>query len=290
MITDSRYIVSSVEKIKSISADGISEFIEVLSIEHNKEHNTQVFKDTVNDKKLEKSSLINCQLLELTNDIAIFNVYGLSGFLEKKHCSWKRSASCEDVFKKGSEYPLRILFIDNNNERIILTNRKENENPLLLSNCPKVREIVKVEINVERNKVLLGITKDDFEIVIPKEELSWSQFEDYSKYLNKSVDVIVYDITIDDDLILGSIKRNISNPWQNINTIYPRDSLIVAEVEHVNEFGVCLMLPNGLLGFLRKDRIITSKTPGDFVKGTMLEVVIDKVIGETKKIYLRLPK
>jgi hypothetical protein len=286
---DSRYSISNVEKIKSTSVEGVSEYIEVMSIEKNKEQSNDVFKDTVIEKKIEQNAYITCQLLESTHDLALFNVFGLIGYLEKKHCSWKRSQNCAEIFTNGNEYTVKILYIDYNNERIMLTNRRDNENPLLVANSPKLKDKIAVEINMLTNNYLLGITNDDFEVIIPKEELSWSQFEDPSKYINKKIDIIVYDILKEDGLILGSIKRNTNNPWININTIYPRDSLISAEVEHVNDFGVYFVLPNGLLGFLRKDKILQSHSVVDYIKGNRFNVVIDKVIGDKKKIYLRLP-
>jgi len=99
--SDKRYNVSDVQKVKSLNKDGIIEFIEILSIEKNTDNSDDKFKELVEYHELKNGDTVKCQLLDLMPDLAIFDVYGLTGYLYSKYCSWSRQTKCSDLFFKG---------------------------------------------------------------------------------------------------------------------------------------------------------------------------------------------
>jgi len=149
--------------------------------------------------------------------------------------------------------------------------------------------VINVEFAIDKTDHFLCISDSEYEVVVPKDELSWASHVEFSKYDGIKSDVLIYRIVKEDGLILGSIKRHLKNPWTNINSIYPRGSIVKAEVQHVNEYGVYFILPNGLNGFLRKENILVSQTNEKMIKGNQIDVVIEKVLASKNRIYLSLP-
>jgi len=261
--------------------------ISLLSIKNNEELSDNSFLELINYNNINVGDTIECISLEVLRDVAIFDVNGISGFVYQKECSWSHIVECPQVFKQNNKYNLIVKDIDNINERLLLSNRHAEQNPNLLSDYPKLNTTIRVKIIYEFKTSFLAQFSDKIEVIIPKKELSWSSFVEYEKFKNLETDVIVYSLQ-PDSTILGSIKRNISNPWSSILKQYPRNSELTAEIVNINERGVNFLLPNGLIAFSSNEKVSQSQTEQKIIIGNICTIRIEKIFTKLQKIYVVL--
>lgn len=288
LLQDTRYSTSSLMQHKTRHRSISRNKIDLLSVERNQNYSDQRFRELVDFHKIKEGDFINAKALDVLDDIAIFDIFGLSGFVYQKECSWKKLECCSDVFRKNSSYNLKIIEIDKMNERIVLTNKQSDDDPLLSEEIPKVDDVIEVIIKAECRTYFISHDKNGLEILILKKEISWANSVEYDKYNGIKTKVLIYEIDKEGSNIYGSIRRNLDNPWSNILQIYPRNSVVESSVLHVNDRGVLFLLPNGLTAFISNEKIINSKTKENFTKGNKHMIQIDKIEVRKKRIYANL--
>lgn len=283
---DKRYSLKSIRASTNSKLNSYD--INLLSLMKNSLLSDNSFQELVETSKVYIGKVIECICSEVLEDLAIFDVNGITSFVFRNECSWSRLISCSDTFKSGHQYSLKVLSIDSTNERLLLTNRKEEEDPKLLSNFPELYSIINIKIVREYTYEFLAFySEDKIEIIIPKTEISWSDFVDYSKYIDQEIKALIYKVK-PDSRIYASIKRNMDNPWSAILEQYPRNSILKGKIIKIDSQGAYFQLPNGLTAFSSSEKISQSKTIRNITEGEIHQVKIDKILTKIKKIYVTM--
>lgn len=121
-------------------------------------------------------------------------------------------------------------------------------------------------VNLEVGQILRGrvshiggnyalIHVDNYDFILPKEEISWTKntrIKDYIK-LDEDIDVVV--VRVEEDRAMVSLKRRYPNPWINIEQKYSKGQLTKGKVVNIKDFGIFVELEPDVRGLVNKSEM-----------------------------------
>lgn len=232
-------------------------------------------------------------IIDVAKNTCIVDVKGINCFLLVDDCSWNKTTSCNDIFEENDKLDLLVKYIDKENNRVYLTGKLPETNPIKLSSIPKKDSIISVKVKGIYKSNLLA-KYDRLEILIPFSEISWLPYDSViSDFVDKDVQVKI--INISSDSILASIRQAEEDPWPVIHKSYFKGKEMLGEVISVSENSVRVRLPDGLTGFINKESMIKAGYEYEnylknVVKGQGLEVVVSKVFINRRIIRFELKR
>jgi small subunit ribosomal protein S1 len=132
--------------------------------------------------------------------------------------------------------------------------------------------------------------------LIPASEIAWGRIEDIGERVavGQEVTVTVLKLDWDNDRYSFSLKDSQPDPWQNATALFAEGSSQAGTVVRLTEFGAFVSLAPGIDGLLHISRLGAGRRighPREVVKeGEVLEVKIDSIDLEKKRISLSLPR
>jgi small subunit ribosomal protein S1 len=124
-------------------------------------------------------------------------------------------------------------------------------------------------------------------------ELSWGRVAHPGQVLQvgQTIDVIVLEVSPERCRIALSLKRLLSNPWENAGVHYPVNSIVPAVITALVPFGVFARLEEGLEGLIHTSEILL---PADmtiksyFAPGQTIEVRVLQVDAPRQRLGLSM--
>ena len=132
--------------------------------------------------------------------------------------------------------------------------------------------------------------------LLPISEIGWDRVEDIHERLSvgQTLEVVITKIDQQNDRISFSLKKTLSDPWDDVWMKYPEGSFHAGTVVRLMKFGAFVNLGPGVDGLLHISKLGKGRRiahPGDAVKvGQTFEVRIDAVDRDQKKISLSIPE
>lgn len=219
---------------------------------------------------------------------------GVDGFIPNEELSWVKNSRLK--LEKGDIAQGRVIDIDNEHKKIVLSLKLLQENPwnVLKKEHPegsivtgKVKTITDFGIFVD-----FGAHSDG---LVRKSDVSWKEEPADLNTMFKTGDEITAKILVIDDekekISLG-IKHLEKNPWKDIDKLYPTGKVVDAEVSKVNKDSVEVILPKDIKGVIIAKELDENKViPEDFCKvGDKLTAVVLKADKREKEIQLSIKK
>lgn len=195
------------------------------------------------------------------------------------------------------EFPAKVIEVDRDKNRIVLSERAVSEKEELeleekaLKNL-KEGEILKgsvkeltsfgafVELRVEIGKKPVPI-----EGLVHISELSWEKISDPSKIVSVGDKVEVKVLGTKDGKLSLSIKDAQKDPWISAEEKYQKEQKLKGKVVRKSGFGVFVELEPGIEGLVHMTKIPPDK---DIKKGDEIEVYIEEINAPERKISLGL--
>lgn len=131
--------------------------------------------------------------------------------------------------------------------------------------------------------------------LIPVSEIAWGRIEDIHERLAVGQEVIVTVLKLDwdKDRYSFSLKDSLPDPWEGIGAMFPEGSVVTGKVVRLTEFGAFVSLAPGIDGLVHISKLGAGRRishPREVVQvGDVLEVKIDSVDSEKKRLSLSLP-
>ncbi|HUH65000.1 MAG TPA: 30S ribosomal protein S1 [Syntrophales bacterium] len=130
--------------------------------------------------------------------------------------------------------------------------------------------------------------------LLPISEIGWDRVEDIRERLSvgQVLDVLITKIDLQNNRISLSLKRTLSDPWNDADAKYPEGTIHKGKVVRLTKFGAFVNLGPGIDGLLHISKLGKGKRivhPSDAVQlGDAIEVKVDSMDKEKKKISLSL--
>ncbi|MBN2040682.1 MAG: 30S ribosomal protein S1 [Spirochaetes bacterium] len=191
-----------------------------------------------------------------------------------------------------------------------VTDLEENGRNIILSNRVILEKERRAKIEVMQNELkegmkIKGTVKSvqdfgafvdigGFQALIPISEISRGRVENIKDYLKKGqeVEAVILNIDWNKEKISLSMKELIADPWEAVNTKYKEGSIYTGKIVRLTNFGAFVTLEPGLDGLIHISELggnTRIKHPREVVKeGDSLEVIVDKIDSEKKRISLKL--
>jgi small subunit ribosomal protein S1 len=132
--------------------------------------------------------------------------------------------------------------------------------------------------------------------LLPISEIGWDRVEDIYERLSvgQTLDVAITRLDWQENRISLSLKKTLSDPWNEVPAKYPEGTFHAGTVVRLTKFGAFINLGPGIDGLIHISKLGKGKRiahPGEAVNvGQTIEVRIDAIDGDQKRISLSIPE
>ncbi len=198
------------------------------------------------------------------------NVGPLDGLVHVSEVSWQRSSKSRETYKKGDTVKVKVIGIDNENDKISLSIRQAQGNPwdTVTERWEKGQQAKGVVINVTDFGAFVEV-EPGIEGLVHIGDLSWSRIKHPREVLHKGqeVDTVVLDIDpVKKRMSLG--YKQLHDPWTGIEERYAKGQDIKVKVVRLADFGAFVEIEKGVEGLIHISQLSTHRVekPGDVLQ------------------------
>ncbi|HJZ22955.1 MAG TPA: S1 RNA-binding domain-containing protein [Candidatus Babeliales bacterium] len=209
------------------------------------------------DRKRVMDSLTENQVIQgmvknITNYGAFIDIGGIDGLLYITDMTWGRIGHPSEILKLGETITVKVLSIDQNNNKISLGLKQLEENPWqALPEDIKVGSKVKGIISSITDYGLFVEIQKGVEGLVHISEVSWTdRIHDLHKHykVGQEIDAVVVTLDKNNRRMSLSVKQLEENPWQTVGQKFQVGDKIKSTVSNVTDFGVFIQLLPGVDG------------------------------------------
>lgn len=244
--------------------------------------------------KLEKGQVLEGVVKNTTSYGVFIDLGGIDGLIHITDLSWGRISHPNEVVKLDEKINVVILDFDNEKKRIALGLKQLKPHP-----WESLDENMKEGDEVE-GKVLIVADYGAFVEIAPGveglihvSEMSWSQnlrtAQDYFK-VGDIVKSKILSLDREERKMSLGIKQLSEDPWKNIETEYPLDSIHPAKVCNFTGFGIFVELKEGVDGLVHISDLSWTKKikhPSEFTSiGAEINVMVLEIDKDNRRLSL----
>jgi small subunit ribosomal protein S1 len=198
----------------------------------------------------------------------------------------------------GTRLPFRITDYAENGRNIVVSRRS-----LLEEEQRRLKDEAQAGIEVGMTVSGTVVSLQDFgafidigglEGLIPISEIGWNRVKDVRDVLSvgQQVQVVVKVIDREKDRISLSLKDTLTDPWDQVDQMYPQGSFHTGSVSRLAPFGAFVTLASGVDGLLHISKLGAGKRinhPREILKeGESVEVKIESFDRANRRLSLAL--
>lgn len=193
----------------------------------------------------------------ITDFGAFVDIGGVDGLLHVSEMSWKKIHHPSEVVKVGDEIDVFIKALDEENHKISLGHRKDEDNPWLhFESNHKVGDIVNGTV-VRLVPFGAFVDVDGVDGLIHISELSWRRINHPSEILSEGqvVECNIKDIDVEKQKLSLGYKRVEDNPWEIFKSKYHVGDVVKCKVVRMVSFGAFAEILEGVDGLIHISQI-----------------------------------
>ena len=240
--------------------------------------------------------IIKTPVFALTDQGVLLNIdNSFDGFIPLNELTWlKKPPHPSKVVELKQELETKIIEIDNEKKRIILSLKQLKENPWSeLTNQFKINDSFDTEIV---NVVDFGIfvkVHEEIDGMVHVSDLSWNEQENQTILANfnkgDSVKVKILDINTEKERISLGIKQLEEDPIQDYINQNPVRSRVTGQITTIDEKGISVKINENVSGFIKKINLAKDKAEQKTDRYAINEMIDSMIISvDTKTRNLNL--
>ncbi len=203
---------------------------------------------------LEAGQIVDGVVQRVTHFGAFVDIGGIDGLLHVKDMSWQRLRHPEDMVDEGDHLRVKVLRIDDENDKIALGLKHLAPDPWAIAQEFYVPgAMVQGEVVGLTDFGAFVMLEDGLEGLVHASELSWTQRgAKPADLVRKGQRVSAWVLRCDRERKrLGlTLKNPAENPWQTVKDAFPAGTRLRAKVARVVEFGIFVELAAGFDGLI----------------------------------------
>ena len=244
--------------------------------------------------KLEKGQVLEGTVKNITSYGVFIDLGGVDGLIHITDLSWGRVSDPKEVVELDQKLNVVILDFDDEKKRIALGLKQLTPHPWdALDANLKVGDHVKGKVVVMADYGAFIEIAPGVEGLIHVSEMSWSQHlrsaQDFMK-VGDEVEAVVLTLDREERKMSLGIKQLKSDPWETIEEKYPIGSKHTAKVRNFTNFGVFVVIEEGVDGLIHiSDLSWTKKVkhPSEFTQiGADIDVQVLEIDKENRRLSL----
>ena len=246
--------------------------------------------------QLEVGAVVRGIVRSLLDYGAFVDVGGIDGMLHVADISHGRVNKPSDVLTIGQELDVKILKVDAAKQRVSLGLKQLQADPWSTA-------AEKYEVGARIKGTVARVT--DFGAFVELEpgldglihlsEMSWSKKIRKPADLLKggeTVEVVVLGVNPGDKRIALGLKQALGDPWEDVATRYPVDSIVEGPVTQLKQFGAFVQISEEIEGMIHVGDIVNDKRinhPQDVLKvGQIVKAIVLENDKEKRRLRLGL--
>jgi small subunit ribosomal protein S1 len=244
--------------------------------------------------KLEKGQVLEGIVKNLTSFGVFVDLGGVDGLIHITDVSWGRINHPNAMLEIGQKINVVVLDYDEDKKRISLGMKQLTKHPWetlpedIVENSVIKGKVVNIEDYGAFIEIYPGV-----EGLVHVSEMTWSQHlktpGDYVK-LGDQVEVKVLSINREERKLSLGMKQLTPDPWESIDSRYPKESQHKAIVKNITNFGLFVELEEGIDGLIHISDLSWTKKykhPAEFAKvADEIEVVVLDIDMENRRLSL----
>ena len=227
---------------------------------------------------------------------AFVDLGGIDGLLHITDMSWGRINHPSDMVKIDDQIEVMVLQVDKDREKIALGLKQKSASPWenVADKYPVGARILGEVVNVMSYGAFVKL-EEGIEGLVHISEMSWTKRINHPSELvniGDKTEVVVLNINRDKQEISLGMKQTQTNPWDQVASKYPPNTMIEGTVRNLTNYGAFIEIEEGIDGLLHiSDMSWTRKIghPNEVLeKGQKISCQVLNVDQERKRIALGL--
>ncbi|QQG44347.1 MAG: S1 RNA-binding domain-containing protein [Candidatus Roizmanbacteria bacterium] len=193
----------------------------------------------------------------------------------------------------GQKIKVKVLEVDQEKNRLVVS---QKASALNISQKEMKQRFDEIKVGGKYKAKVLGVSEfgifcevEGVEGLVHISEISWEKVSDATLYANSgdTIDVLVVEKNETDLKLNLSLKRLISDPWDNIEDKYPKDKEVEGEVVRSERYGYFVRLEPGIEGLIHISKLSGKE---DFKVGQKVKAFIERINKKERRMSLILPQ
>lgn len=244
--------------------------------------------------ELEKGQLREGTVKNITDFGAFIDLGGVDGLLHITDMSWGRVNHPSEIVALGDKVKVKVLDFNENKERISLGLKQLTEHPWkgIEDKFPEGSRVRGKIVSITDYGAFMELEKG-IEGLIHISEMSWTQHIKHPSKIvgiGDIVEAVVLKVDKESQKISLGFKQLEPDPWGNVVSEFPVDTIVKGKVRNIAAFGAFVELKEGVDGLVHiSDMSWTKKVnhPGELLrKGDTIEVKVLDIDVEKRRISL----
>jgi small subunit ribosomal protein S1 len=238
--------------------------------------------------------IVKGEVKSFTSFGAFIDLGGFDGLLHINDMSWGHVTRPKDYVKKGQEIELKVIKLDQENQKINLSLKHFADDPWsTFEDRFGVDDVVKGKITKLTDFGAFIEIEEGIEGLAHISELSWTKRVNHPKELfaiGDEVECMILGYDIHQGKVSLGVKQVMDNPWDDIESTFPVGRQLKGTIKKVTNAGAFIELEEGIEGFLHVEDLSWTKkikNPSSMLKtGEEIEVAVIESSGEQRRIKL----
>lgn len=244
-------------------------------------------------ENVKEGDVLEGAVSSITSFGVFVNLGALEGLVHISELSWQRNAKPKEIVAKGETVKVKVIGIDQENNRISLSMKQTQDDPWLtvherweagdvakgaVTNMTDFGAFVEIEPGVE-GLVHIG-------------DISWSRIKHPREFFKKGQEVEVQVLDVDTERKRISLGyKQLNDPWKDIDDRYHANQDIEVKVVRLADFGAFVQLEEGVEGLIHISQLSRRRveSPQEVLQeGQEITARILEVNAEGRRIRLSL--
>ena len=243
---------------------------------------------------LEKGQEIDGTIRSIVDFGLFVDIGGFEGLAHRSEIAWKGLPVPPAEYKVGDPVKVKVIDFDREKGKVSLSIKRLRPNP-----WDGISE--RYAIGTQVTGVVVSVTdfgafvelEQDVEGLVHVSELSWGHPESPKDVVSEGDEVTVVVLNCDAAArrISLSLRRTQRDPWEDVESKYPRGQVVVGAVTKLTDFGAFVKLEDGVEGLVHVSEIDWGHVnhPRDVLsEGDQVEVKILNADPEERRISLSI--
>ncbi|MDP2688621.1 MAG: 30S ribosomal protein S1 [Deltaproteobacteria bacterium] len=243
-------------------------------------------------ENIEEGALVEGYVKNITDYGAFIDLGGIDGLVHLTDLSWGKVTHPTQILNIGDKVTVKILKYNKEDGKISLGIKQTKEDPWLTvaAKYPVGSKVKGSVVNITDYGAFVELTAG-LEGLIHISEMSWTKLKHPSQKVKvgDAVEVMVLDIDAGAKRISLGLKQVEPNPWEDVESRYPKGTRIKGVVKNITDFGVFIGIEEGIDGLVHVSDLSWRKVkhPSEvFKKGQEVEALVLNIDSANKRFSL----
>ncbi len=243
---------------------------------------------------LEKGQEIDGTIRSIVDFGLFVDIGGFEGLVHRSEIAWKDLPVPPAEYKVGDGVRVKVIDFDREKGKVSLSIKRLRPNPWegISDRYPVGAQVTGTVVSVTDFGAFVEL-EQDVEGLVHVSELSWGHPESPKDVVSEGDEVTVLVLNCDDAArrISLSLRRTQRDPWEDVESKYPRGQVVQGTVTKLTDFGAFVKLEDGVEGLVHVSEIDWGHVnhPRDVLaEGDEIEVKILNADPQERRISLSI--